>query len=257
MGTEFLTDFHVHTNFSDGKLPLSEVIDLYGKQGFGAIAITDHIPERQTLIGKAAVYLNQVVTEDSYSNYLQLLEEEKERAWDQYQMVVIPGYELSKNHVANRRSAHIIGLGVRHYLYADGDPEWLAHEIRNQGGVAIAAHPVNTRKIEKQTYYLWDRREELFDCFDAWEVASGPHIFTEVADSKLPKIAVSDFHMPKHMTSWKTVMTCEKKEEAILQAIKKQQVSFRYYVTPPEILKSYEKKPENIFQHTLQSLIFF
>jgi hypothetical protein len=45
--------------------------------------------------------------------------------------------------------------------------------IRAQGGLAIGAHPVNTRKTEKQTYGLWHRREELAPELDAWEVASG------------------------------------------------------------------------------------
>ena len=37
----YLADFHVHTTWSDGKLPMRAVVDLYGSQGFGAIAITD------------------------------------------------------------------------------------------------------------------------------------------------------------------------------------------------------------------------
>jgi predicted metal-dependent phosphoesterase TrpH len=39
-----LCDFHVHTRWSDGRLSLREVVDLYGKTGrFDVIAITDHI----------------------------------------------------------------------------------------------------------------------------------------------------------------------------------------------------------------------
>ena len=39
-----LCDFHVHTQWSDGRLTLREVIDLYGATGkFDVIAITDHI----------------------------------------------------------------------------------------------------------------------------------------------------------------------------------------------------------------------
>jgi predicted metal-dependent phosphoesterase TrpH len=39
-----LCDFHVHTQWSDGKLSVSEVVDLYGSTGkFDVIAITDHI----------------------------------------------------------------------------------------------------------------------------------------------------------------------------------------------------------------------
>ncbi|NJM10303.1 MAG: PHP domain-containing protein, partial [Bdellovibrionaceae bacterium] len=38
----FLADLHVHSNFSDGHLSISELVDFYGQRGFGAIAVTDH-----------------------------------------------------------------------------------------------------------------------------------------------------------------------------------------------------------------------
>ena len=47
----FLADFHVHTNRSDGKMNLPDVIDLFGKRGFGAVAITDHLTETRTILG--------------------------------------------------------------------------------------------------------------------------------------------------------------------------------------------------------------
>src|SRR5581483_8592077 len=138
--------------------------------------------------------------------YLEILKSEAMRAWELYRMVVIPGFELTKNSVSNHRSAHILGLGVTDFLRADGDAIDLARAIRGQGGLAVAAHPVSTRKIEKQTYHLWDRRCELAEEFDAWEVASGPYLFDEVAETCLPKIASSDLHVPKQVTSWKTVL---------------------------------------------------
>ena len=33
-GDWLLCDFHIHTNISDGLLPLKDVIDLYGQHGF-------------------------------------------------------------------------------------------------------------------------------------------------------------------------------------------------------------------------------
>jgi hypothetical protein len=144
-------------------------------------------------------------------------------------MVVIPGFELTKNSISNYRSAHLLGLGVSEFLWADGDAVDLARSIRAQGALAIAAHPVSTRKVEKQTYHLWDRREELAAELDAWEVASGPFIFDEVRDSRLPKIASGDLHRREQLTSWKTVLTCERHPEAILDAIRKQEIGLTFY----------------------------
>lgn len=225
----FLADFHIHSTFSDGKLSIPEVIDRYGSRGFGAIAITDHVAEQSTLIGKAAVLLNQVLTASTFPLYQNVLRSEAERAWKQYKMVVIGGVELSKNSISNHRSAHVLGLGIEDYFPADKDPWELAKEIKNRGGVAIAAHPVFSGKVEKQTYHLWNRRHELAEVFDAWEVASGSIMFEEVKRSALPKIASSDLHGPRQISSWKTVLHCERHPQAILSAIRKQELSFFYY----------------------------
>ena len=225
----FLGDFHIHSNFSDGKLSIPDLVDLYGSRGFGAIAITDHLCEHGSLLGKAARYIGHTLTPATFPLYMEILKSEAERAWKQYHMVVLPGFELSKNSVSNARSAHIIGIGITDYIEADADAVDLARAIRAQGGLAIAAHPVHTQKVEKQSYYLWDRRGELAPEFDAWEVASGPYLFGEVFRSRLPKIASSDLHRPEQLHSWKTLLDCEKTPEAILDAIRKQQLEFKFY----------------------------
>ena len=44
-----LCDFHVHTTWSDGRLSLRDVVDLYGQtEKFDVLAITDHILARRT-----------------------------------------------------------------------------------------------------------------------------------------------------------------------------------------------------------------
>jgi predicted metal-dependent phosphoesterase TrpH len=225
----FMADFHLHSTFSDGKLSIPQLVDMFGRRGFGAIAITDHLCENQTVIGKAAAYLGRTLTPANFPLYREIMKSEAERAYRKYRMVVIPGFELTKNSISNHRSAHILALNVDEFIEANGDVSDLARTIRSKGGLAIAAHPVSTRKVEKQTYHLWDRRRELASLFDAWEVASGPYLFGEVLASRLPKIASSDLHMPRQITSWKTVLHCERHPEAIMEAIRSQQVSFTFY----------------------------
>ncbi len=229
MSQKIIADFHVHSTFSDGKMSIPELVDLYGSRGFGAIAITDHISEESCLIGRIAGCLGKVVTRATFPLYMEILRTECERAWKQYNMVLIAGFELSKNSILNHRSAHILGIGISQYLSADGDAATLARAIRGQGAVAIAAHPVYTRKLEKQTYYLWDNRRELEAEFDAWEVASGPFIFDEIRHSKLPKIASGDLHTLDQLFSWKTILNCERTQESILDEIRKQRINFEFY----------------------------
>jgi len=46
-------------------------------------------------------------------------------------------------------------------------------------------------------------------------------MFNPVSAKRLPYIASSDFHKPKHIYSWKTLVSCEKNPEAIKQCIRK------------------------------------
>lgn len=225
----FLADLHVHSNFSDGQMSIPELVDFYGQRGFGAIAITDHICEDRSFLGLAASYLKLSLTQQTFPLYMQTLKLEAERALREYNMVVIAGFELSKNSWFNHRSAHVIGLGVSEIVKADGDIKDLARAIRSQGGLAVAAHPVSTRKFEPQTFHLWNRREELKTEFDAWEVASGPHFFEEVYASGLPMIATSDLHRKNQIESWKTLFRCARTQEAIFDAIRTQRLEFQFY----------------------------
>lgn len=93
----------------------------------------------------------------------------------------------------------------------------------------MAAHPVSTRRLEPQTYHLWDRRDELAFEFDAWEVASGAHLFQEVAASRLPMLANTDLHHPRQLSAWKTIVHAERHPEAILRAIRQQQLEFTFF----------------------------
>ena len=224
-----LSDFHIHSNFSDGKHSIPEIVDFYGSRGFGSIAITDHLCESHSFLGKAASYLERTLTEASFPFYLEILKSEAERAWKQYKMVVIPGVEITKNSISNHRSAHIVGLGVSKFVKADLPIEEILKQLKDQGAVTIAAHPVSTRKMEKQTLHLWDRKEELAHLFDAWEVGSGTHFFDEVARSGLPMVASTDLHRFSQMSGWKSVMDCKRNPESVLKAIRKQHISFRYY----------------------------
>ena len=78
-------------------MPMRELVDLYGKRGFGAIAITDHLCETRTFLGIASRYLSCSLTEKSFDSYISQVKEEAERAWDKYRMLVIPGMEITKN----------------------------------------------------------------------------------------------------------------------------------------------------------------
>ena len=38
-----LTELHAHSTWSDGELSLTELVDLYGRNGFDVLGVTDHV----------------------------------------------------------------------------------------------------------------------------------------------------------------------------------------------------------------------
>ncbi len=95
-------------------------------------------------------------------------------------------------------------------------------EIHAQGGLAVASHPhIMKSEWGKNTLYLWENQEVFAPLIDAWEIANRNNIFTPVGLKRLAFLANSDFHKPKHIYSWKTLLHCEKEPEAIKECIRK------------------------------------
>ena len=69
------------------------------------------------------------------------------------------------------------------------------------------------------TCYLWDHRKELSDLVDVWEAANRDDLFSVTSLKHYPYVANSDFHKPKHLHSWKTLL-CEKTWPAIKRALR-------------------------------------
>lgn len=225
----FLGDFHLHSTFSDGELTIPQLVDLMGQNGMGAIAITDHLCEEKTFLGKAARFLDKSLTKKTFPLYMQTLRSEAERAWKQYRMVVIPGVEITKNSFSHQNSAHILALDIHEYINPDTPLRDILVNIKSQGGLAIAAHPVHTGRSEHQTHLLWNRRDEFDSLIDLWEVASGPRLFPKVQHSSLKKIANSDLHRADQLRSWKTAFSCEKLTDAIKDSLLAQNIEFKYF----------------------------
>ena len=223
-----LCDFHVHTDWSDGRLPLREVIDLYGKtRRFDVIAITDHILMKRDLFARAGRLLSLgrrrfSVTKDRFEAYLEEIDREAARARKLYDLLVIPGAEITQNHISGKKNSHIIALNIRDYISADQPAVEILREIRRQNALSIACHPHHrtTRRLEISTCYLWDNRKKLSDLVDVWEAANRDDLFSVTSLKHFPYVANSDFHKPKHLYSWKTLVRAAKNWDAIASALR-------------------------------------
>jgi len=223
-----LCDFHVHTRWSDGRLSLREVVDLYGRtRRFDVIAITDHILMKRDLLARAGRLASLgrrefSVTEERFEPYLADIDNEARRARRLYDLLVIPGAEITQNHLRSRKNSHIIALDIREFVSADQPAEDILRAIRRQGAFSIACHPHHraTRRMEIGTRYLWDHRKRLVELVDVWEAANRDDLFSVTSLKHYPYVANSDFHKPKHLYSWKTLVRSEKNWDAIARALR-------------------------------------
>jgi processive 1,2-diacylglycerol beta-glucosyltransferase len=199
-----LCDLHTHTTWSDGKLSVREMVDFYGQRGFDCLCMT-----------------GLVIPPGEMEAYFDEIEREKKRAWAKYDLLLMAGVEFNKDGYTAKTSTHLLGVDLKQPIDPSLDIKGLIAEIHAQGALAIASHP-HEMKSEwgKNTLYLWEHVDEYAPLIDAWEVANRDDIFNPVGLKKLPFVANSDFHKPKHIHSWKTVLYCEKQAEAIKHCIR-------------------------------------
>jgi processive 1,2-diacylglycerol beta-glucosyltransferase len=217
-----LCDFHIHTNYSDGRLALPEVVDFYGRRGFDCICITDHVADPKRLIGKFSELLNFTVACDQLDEYFDEIEKEKRRAWRKYNMLVMTGLEFNKEGFTRKTSGHLLALDLKAPISPALDFVEIIAQIHAQGGLAVAAHPhVMKSEWGKNTLFLWEHQEIFSPIIDAWEIANRNNIFTPIGLKRFAFLANSDFHKPKHIYSWKTLLHCEKEPEAIKDCIRR------------------------------------
>ena len=90
-----MVDLHCHTVYSDGRMSLRELVDFYGRRGFDAMAVTDHVVDKGCLIGRLTDLTGLVMTMEDLPDYFRALQEERNRAWIKYRMILFPGMEFN------------------------------------------------------------------------------------------------------------------------------------------------------------------
>jgi processive 1,2-diacylglycerol beta-glucosyltransferase len=216
-----LCDFHSHSVFSDGKLTIPELVDFYGQRGFDVLCVTDHICDHSKVIGRMTNLTGLVLTLDQVEDYFEVIEKEKKRALEKYRLILMGGLEFNKDGLTRKSSAHLLAVDLKKPISPSLPITQTIAEIHAQGALAIASHPHEFKTHwGKNTLYFWEHIDQYAPLLDAWEVANRDDIFNPIGLKRLPFVANSDFHKPKHIFSWKTVLFCEKEPEAIKQCVR-------------------------------------
>jgi hypothetical protein len=224
-----LCELHAHTTWSDGSLTVRELCDLYGRRGFDVLAVTDHAPRepRHIQAGNFDVYLEEV-------------EAEAVRARELYDLLVIPGLELTYDDPDPLRSAHVVAVGLRDYVALDDGLEFALASARGHGAALVAAHPYAPEQLAgaTRTTAAFGANPELAPLVDRFELFNRHTLFGWVAAAGLPAIASGDFHRLEHLSTWKTLLPCVKDETAVVEYLRSSRPAFlvRLDETPAEAL---------------------
>lgn len=233
-----LCELHAHTTWSDGDLSLSALVDLYGQAGFDVLCVTDHVIRHDDPYLDWASAGDGMVTAANHARYLAAIVEETERARDRYQMLLIPGIELTYNDLDPNAAAHAVAVGCRDYVTLDDGIEIAMLRARRSGCAIIAAHPhtgdgghrgSGTRRFAKD----W---QELSAIVDRYELFNRRELFGWVAEAGLPGVASGDFHRPGDLSGWKTLIPCQSDERSVVDYLRSSRPVYLAQVEASDVL---------------------
>ena len=219
-----LCELHAHTTWSDGALTLTELVDLYGMHGFDVLCVTDHLLRSDDRSLR--------LRPGTYPHYLKTIERESRRAREQYDLLMIPGAELTHSARDPDEAGHALAVGLRSFCSLDEGLEPALVAARASGAAIIAAHPHGGNddpRPERTTRWFWRNHQRLDGVVDRYEVVNRRQTFGWVAEAGLPAIATGDFHRVEHLRSWKTLLPCAKNERAVVGYLRS---DLRAYVMP-------------------------
>jgi hypothetical protein len=214
-----LCELHAHTRWSDGRLEISELVDLHGRNGFDVLCITDHVVRREE---RRRDHVGPSVDEGTWPAYLADVEREAERARETYGMLVIPGLELTFNDSDPAQAAHAVAVGLRSFVPVDHGIERAISTASIAGAAVIAAHPYGAEPAEPHSRLTqrWARDEALCRLAHRFELFNRTQLFGWVADAGLPSVASGDFHRPEHLAGWKTLLPTHGEEAAVVDYLR-------------------------------------
>ena len=229
-----LCELHAHTRWSDGALTVPELVDLYGRNGFDVLCVTDHVNRSDDPWSPADVPFRGVHAAN-HADYLAEIEAQAERARREYDLLLLPGLELTYNDLDPFLAAHAVAVGCRAFVDVDRGLDTALARARSEGAALVAAHPYGRRRAAtaSRTTQRFSREwRALRELVDRWELFNRYDLFGWVAERGLPAVASGDFHVPEHLPGWKTLLPCAKDERAVVDYLRSPRPAFLTRIEP-------------------------
>ena len=209
-----LCELHAHTTWSDGALTPPQLVDLYGRHGFDVLCVTDHaVPGGSTRAVGAA----------RHPEYVAELEREASRARSLYDLLLVPGLELTFDDEDPTLGAHAVAVGLRSFVDLEHGLDAALSGAREQGAALIAAHPYAAGAAlaaPRRTARWAGAWRELAPAVDRFELVNRNEFFHWVSAAGLRGVATGDFHRPEHLATWKTLLPCAKDEASLVNYLR-------------------------------------
>lgn len=210
-----LCELHAHTTWSDGQLTLAELVDLYGGNGFDVLCVTDHTVRLDDPMPSA-------VDPSTWPAYSAAIRAEAERARAEYDLLLLPGLELSDNCDDPDLSAHALAIGLEQHVSVDVGIVKALEAANDLRAVVVAAHPYTAGDLTslRPTRRIAREHKVFAPLVHRYELINRDEVFSWVAASRLAPIASGDAHRPEHLASWKTLLPCEKEPAAVVDYLR-------------------------------------
>ena len=184
-------DMHMHTTVSDGKASPEEVVVTAVEKGLDFIAVTDH---------------------DSFEGAVRAARAAREMGLD---LVVIYGNEVRTSH-----GDVLVYCPGKVLERVPRDPLELADYAREEGCLAVPAHPFDKRR-KGVGELVYQGRWAAIEVFNAYsDPFSNRRAERAARELGLPGLANSDAHVPEAIGSaYNIVEAVDRSDEAILEAI--------------------------------------
>ena len=137
-------------------------------------------------------------------------------------MLVIPGLELTFNDPEPVLAAHAVAIGLREFVSVD---EGIAEAMRTAAGAGaaiVAAHPNadEPAAVRGRLTKRFSRDAGLRALAHRFELFNRTQLFGWVANAALPAVASGDFHTPRHLLGWKTLLPSLHDERAVVDYLR-------------------------------------
>lgn len=216
-GTWLQGNLHTHTTASDGSCDANTVIEDYEARGYGFLAISDH---------------------DVFVDPADLR--------DQTNMVLLPAVEVSDN------GPHVLHVDATETISPTEDRQVVLDGIRDQGGMAIMAHPKWT---DEYAYWPHDALTSL-EGYAGIEIYNGVierHSGAALATDRWDRLlsagqwvwgyANDDSHQPRDIAAgWNVVQVDERTPEAVCNAL----ATGRFYASTGVKIREIQTRDEEI-----------